>query len=84
MNNKAMTKWVLTCLMLLCSFGIATAQGVAWEDLSDAQRTLLADQEPAWQGFEPERQSAIARGAQRWLEMRDSDRAAARERYDKT
>ena len=44
---------------------------------------LLAGQKERWESLPPERQRAMADGAERWLSMNDTDRAQARERWKK-
>ena len=41
------------------------AQGIAWDDLSESQRRLLAPRESNWAELAPERQERLARGAER-------------------
>jgi hypothetical protein len=67
-------------LIVFASFG-ANAQGVAWEELSLAQRDLLADQEAGWADLAPERQQRIAVGARRYIEMNRRERSAAEDRF---
>jgi len=80
MKNESTVRLVVLTLLVLMSFGVS-AQGVAWEDLSRAQRELLADQETTWAELAPERQDRIALGARRYLEMNRSERRAARDRF---
>jgi hypothetical protein len=67
---------VAISIVLLALAGTASAQGVAWQDLTEAQRKLLAPHEQRWADLDPQRQQQIARGAERWLEMN-----RLRERY---
>jgi hypothetical protein len=62
--------------------GAAHAQGIAWQDLTEEQRRLLAPHEERWNELDPARQEQIARGAQRWLisSQRCAPRAIARRR----
>ena len=69
-------------IALFALAGAAAGQGIAWDDLSDAQRQLLAPHESRWAELDPQRQEQIARGAERWLEMNRRDRAAARDRFE--
>ena len=62
------------------------AQGIdVGTDLSDdAACTLLADQESGWASLAPQSaRRAIARGAERWLEMQGGERDAARQRFSR-
>jgi hypothetical protein len=61
--------------------GVAEAQGIAWDDLSDAQKALLASEEAHWSEMDPARQERMALGARRWLEMSSAERRAAEERF---
>src|SRR5689334_25164657 len=53
----------LGCVLALLA-GVARAQGIAWEDLSDAQRQVLAGQAQHWKDLSPARQQQTALGAQ--------------------
>src|SRR4029078_11500041 len=53
----------LICALALFA-GAAYAQGIAGEDLSDAQRQVLAGQAQHWKDLDPARQEQIALGAQ--------------------
>lgn len=55
----------------------AGAAGVAWENLSDAQRALLSGMQSQWPTLPPERQERLARGAERWQRMDAAGRDAA-------
>ena len=66
----------LVCALALFA-GAAYAQGIAWEDLSDAQRQVLAGQAQHWKDLDPARQEQIALGAQRWLDMAATARSPA-------
>jgi len=54
---------------------------LAWGALDPAQREVLKPYADQWASFPPARQRAMARGAQRWLNMDDTARAQARERF---
>lgn len=75
------SRFVALCVVLAAFAAGANAQGIAWEDLSEAQRELLAPQQQNWSQLDPSRQEQIARGADRFLEMNRGDRAAARDRF---
>ena len=68
-------------MVFIAFAGTAGAQGIAWQDLSDAQRKLLAPHEQRWSELDPQRQEQIARGAERWLQMNRGDRSQAQNRF---
>ncbi len=70
----------LACVLALLA-GAAHAQGVAWEDLSAAQRQVLAGHAQHWKDLDPARQEQIALGAQRWLDMNGRTARPARDRF---
>ena len=55
---------------------------VGWNSLDAATQELLAGQEPQWNSLPAERQRMLAAGAARSLAMSDTERAAARARYE--
>ena len=59
----------------------APAEGVDWDSLDAATQALLAGQKPLWNSLPAERQRMLADGAARSLAMSDTERAAARARY---
>ena len=69
---RSPSRFVALCVALAACVA-ANAQGVAWEDLTDQQRQLLAPQAERWSELDPQRQQQIARGAQRWLDMNGDD-----------
>ena len=71
---------VTACIALFALSASAWAQGVAWEDLSEGQRRLLARHEQRWAELEPQRQEQIARGADRFLDMNRRDVAQEQRR----
>ena len=74
---------LLALLVVLLAFaGVAHAQGVAWDTLTEQQRQLLAPYAERWKDLDPARQEQIARGAERYLNMSGGDRSAARDRFD--
>lgn len=79
-SSKLRTAGLLASLLMFASFGVQ-AQGVDWDDLGQAERELLADQEAGWSGLTPERQERIALGARRFLEMNRRERIAAEDRF---
>src|SRR5688572_20130823 len=82
MTTMKANRLVAISIVLLALAGPAGAQGVAWDDLSDAQQRLLAPHQQRWAELEPQRQQQIARGAERWLEMNRGDRAQAQDRFE--
>ena len=82
MTTMKANRLVAISIALLALAGTAAAQGVAWQDLTDAQRKLLAPHEQRWADLDPQRQEQIARGAERWLEMNRGDRAQAQNRFE--
>ena len=82
MTTMKASRLVAVSIALLVLAGTASAQGVAWQDLSDAQRRLLAPHEQRWAELDPQRQEQIARGAERYLEMNRGDRSQARNCFE--
>src|SRR6185503_9073713 len=82
MTTRKANRLVAFSIALLALAGTAAAQGVAWQDLSDGQRRLLAPHEQRWADLDPQRQEQIARGAERYLEMNRGDRAQARDSFE--
>ena len=82
-TTRSRTRLAALFTLLLAVAGGVQAQGVAWDELTPAQRTLLTDQQAGWDALEPERQQRIALGATRWLEMNRAERREATERFDR-
>ena len=76
-NDDAARRFVASCCRGTGVRGRVRAQGIAWEDLSDAQRHLLAPQAAALESTSTRRARSKSRAArERWLEMSRRDRAA--------
>ena len=70
--------WVASALALV---GVVNADGVVWDDLTDNQKTLLADHENAWGQMDAARQERISTGAARWLDMSRREQGQAQDRF---
>ena len=81
MTMNSSIKSLFTLLVLVLMTSLAYAQGIAWDDLTEGQQRLLAEQQDTWNEFSAERQQNIARGAERWLEMNRGQRSRSRDRF---
>lgn len=57
------------------------ATGVAWEQLTPEQQTVLRRFEPRWAALPPARQSRLAAGTARWSAMPPDERAKVRKNF---
>lgn len=60
---------------------VANAAPLTWSELNPAQQDLLQKFAPDWEQLPAARQRALARGAARWLGMRDDERTNAQARF---
>ena len=81
MNKRASI--LLAGILCMAAPAVAdeAAAGVAWDVLDREAQALLAGQQERWATLPPERQRAMAEGAQRWLAMDGIGRAQANERW---
>src|SRR5262245_45874778 len=72
----------LACLpVAVCAQGASDQTGVQWEQLTNEQRQLLGNVQADWNKLPPQRQRALARGAERWLAMGEEQRGQAQQRF---
>jgi len=65
--------------LLLC--GVAVADGVTWDQLSDEQRVVLGQFEGSFDELPADRRERLSRGAERFSTMTPEERAQAQARF---
>ena len=70
---------VMTLLLVLFS---TAAYAQDWNELNEAQRSVLGPYEGRWKSFSEEEQASIAAGANRWANMAAGSRAQIQQRFD--
>ena len=77
--------WLQLVLTLALSAlaGLAWADPVTWQQLSDSERQLLQRFESRWDEFTPEQQARLRQGADRWSSMTPEQRQRARQEFGK-
>src|SRR5690606_14467815 len=72
-------RFLTLALVLSLLSSIAQADGIAWPELTEAQRQVLAGQAQDWAQLPPDRQEQLARVAERWLDISLPQRRQLRE-----
>ena len=72
-------RWLIVLIAFVC--GVAHADGVTWDSLSDEQQQVLNAFADGWDQLPADRQQRLATGAQRWSAMSASERDARRSDY---
>ncbi len=78
---KTKLKFITLTTNALVFVGVANADGIAWADLSQDQRGLLAEHAEIWDRMGNTRQEQIATGAERWLAMDQNQKRQAHGRF---
>ena len=76
-------KWFVLAVALIAGTVLADENGIAWDELSAEQQTVLTPFRDGWSTLEPARQQRMAAGADRWSSMSPGERRAAKERFRK-
>ncbi len=76
------------CLMLLLALAVpvslpAAEEVVQWQDLSAAEREVLAPLENKWKTLSAQRQQRLRKGAARWQGLDANQRQQFKRRYQK-
>ena len=80
---KTNLRLVVLVASALAFIGVANADGVAWNDMTDNQKKLLAEHAEGWSEMDAARQEQIATGTARWLEMNRRQKAQAEDRFER-